>query len=393
MQEVVSRPGWQSGNALAVIFRTLEANPSVHRRVFAFEREDTAAHTARLIVVTGSAHAFGADTSTHPERGEFPPGTRTPGMYDFYAGRIGSSLWPCYVLDQFGHDPFGIAEADVFDVNKYCKKWPTGVCDCPAFQYRAAQAAEEIYAYWTVTGPLGRPGSIKTAYDYGVAQAQSFLEAFQVYAGLTLPGRPDQPVVSGRTLFVDIEEGTGATSSWYECKNGGETCKKRSGECAGAKGNSPKETELCLDENRQMLNGLLDTLNTIVPVGDTWVSVNPGVYTRPNIWTLWFGASHRPSRPFVLWITGCFSSCQERTEDEVISTFQADVGPRVMGGMSPVVWQYRVGLMNQQGQCGSGSIVPDYDFAPQDPAGWFTPIEAPAGAAPFCPCDRDVTCP
>jgi hypothetical protein len=54
-----------------------------------------------------------------------------------------------------------------------------------------------------------------------------------------------------------------------------------------------------------------------------------------------------------------------------------------MGGMLPVVWQYRV---EQIGLCSA----PDYDVARQDPSVGFTPLEAPPPIL-YCPCG-ETTC-
>ncbi|RME44664.1 MAG: hypothetical protein D6791_12670 [Chloroflexi bacterium] len=54
VQEIVNRPGWRSGNALAIMVGNVRSDLA-SRRVFAFEREDSPAHTARLVVRLASA--------------------------------------------------------------------------------------------------------------------------------------------------------------------------------------------------------------------------------------------------------------------------------------------------------------------------------------------------
>lgn len=54
VQAIVDKPGWQSGNALAILAVTADTGlaPGAHRRVFAWDREKNTDNTARLVIWT-----------------------------------------------------------------------------------------------------------------------------------------------------------------------------------------------------------------------------------------------------------------------------------------------------------------------------------------------------
>ena len=323
---------------------------------------------------------FGADTSVHPKLNEFPQGTREPGRYDFYAGRVGFGVYPCYIHEN-GKDVLDVAIDDVLGLGKGCYNRSTDDihlnCQCSAFELPAARKSAATYAYWYLNGPDAKGNKKKkSAYDFGVEQANQFLEAWNVYSTPNPAYEGGKAVLTGQTLFGDIEGSfTGDRVGWLQCPLGNEDCLRGSKACEGSKGKNEEREELCIQPNRDLLDGFLDTIAT--------AGLTPGVYTRQNIWERWLGKDFRPSQDFALWLAGCGALCQDRSSTEVISAFHDRVGTRAMGGMLPVVWQYRV---EQRGVC----KAPGYDVARQDPSVGFTPLEAPPPIL-YCPCG-ETTC-
>jgi hypothetical protein len=276
---------------------------------------------------------FGGDTNVHPEDGQFPPG----GVYDFYIGHLGNSpnAGKCRIQDEAGGD---IAGGD-----------PERVQICQ-FQLEAARrvGSRRTYGFWLLRGPREAGGRL--AEDYGRAQADDLIDQWRTYHKAL--GDPPRRIISGRTLFADVELAASDALGWEQCR---------------ADGGTP---DACRS-NQEVLEGFLQQIRAR--------GFNPGVYTSPRYWVPIMGTDYVPltgqgrrlrAQPFVLWLSGCrTTSCGGRAADELKNTFFS-VSETVLGGMKTAVWQYEYNC-------------PDYDLTLQDPLPGFRPVPADA---PFHGC-------
>ena len=260
---------------------------------------------------------LGADTSAHPEDGDYPrdaEGTRNPLGYDFYLGRIAVGTLSCTIRTKAGRDIVTgdfVSDAEV----------------CPAFQMYAAAVArpQRTYGYVLLLGPTDRPGTVADGRAWGAEQANALAAQRDRYL----------QVVYGKTLFADIEDLV--TSGWNTaCESG--------------------SVEACA-ENREVLDGFLDQA---VSSGFT-----AGVYTNLEIWERAFGSSYVPSANFVAYITSWNTSDDgsgmpaggKNVDVESLREFEENA----LDGMHGVLWQYTV------------TSPADYDATRQDPTVRFVP--------------------
>ncbi|HEX4208266.1 MAG TPA: hypothetical protein VHZ51_29490 [Ktedonobacteraceae bacterium] len=201
-------------------------------------------------------------------------------------------------------------------------KQPQG--DALYFNVNAANAAgrERTFGYWGLVGPGNGYRGSTSPFDWGKRQADCAWNGWNHGPHATSVGSP--------TIFVDIESGFGG---WT---NGNYTA------------------------NQQVVNGFLQELFNITP-RNTW----PGMYISPNYWKNLLGTQFKPTTPFVLWITGCYTcgtgvcgpadnSCS--TQTSVQGKWKSHVGNVALGGQKPVLWQYWIS------NCGCG----DYNVCTQN---------------------------
>jgi hypothetical protein len=322
---------------------------------------------------------FGGDSNVDNTRSPaVPAGTQTPGIYDIYLPQIGRDTTPCIIADNDRNDVFGVAEGNFFGYpecrpNAQGRIPGPGICShvCPAAKAAADDTASSVYGYWFLKGPDTNDIGDRSAYDYGVAQAAAFLRSYLVYSARTNPST-GRPVLSGRTLFGDVEnlgnvDPGHPTAGWHRCQSG-EACLVGSPDCRFASNSQGSDsTALCLQANRDTLAGFIDTL------AQTPDDVEPGIYTNATRWAEFFGRSHRPARPFALWLTSCHLPDGPASPDPAthIATYEQSATFAALGGMTPVVLQF--------------SMRPDFDLAAQDPAVGFHPV-ASSSPTPFAVC-------
>ncbi|UCD56637.1 MAG: LamG domain-containing protein [Candidatus Hydrogenedentota bacterium] len=300
----------------------------------------------RSLAGVGKGTYFGADTSAHPEDGEFFDSVEYG--YDLYAGRLSVGLDTCRV-HRDGWDIFN---------------WEDVEGGCLAFQYDAATVArpDRTYAYSWLVGPSHD--------DAGAFQDN--LTLFGAYQAAILLGNwwTYEHLVGGRTLFADVERCLRCppgqdTSGWEVCPPYEDT---------------EPVPEPCR-RNQMVLAGFLQT----VAVVGYWQTlqgrtpVMPGVYTNAERWVEFFGKPFLPRTdwgaqiPFVLWLTSCNTTVGvggERSIEEV-KVLLPTVEQTVLGGMHTVIWQHHINK-------------PDWDAARQNPAGLFLP--SPASSPYNCTC-------
>jgi hypothetical protein len=215
--------------------------------------------------------------------------------------------------------------------NFYIGKLGGGVSQSNAFNATAASlaGATQTYMYWDVEGPASVNNTNHLApYQWGVAQANAAYNAWlgDIYASY----------VQGVTIFGDVE------SSNY-----------------GYSGTTQAD-------NQKVLQGWLDQIKSFANGGFT-----NGIYTGPIDWSNLLGTGYRPTRNFVLWITGCntdagsgnpCSQSASTTEANVQQLVNSNIGGEVFGGSQMVIWQYWA-----SGSSGCG----DYDVAIESPANTF----------------------
>lgn len=153
------------------------------------------------------------------------------------------------------------------------------------------------FAYWDLAGPGSSKAGSDTPTQWGTAQAQAFLKAWQTGAY--------QPYLGGTTFFIDIEPANGGWST-----------------------NSAD-----IIYNQQVLIGALDYLNSIS--GLIGEDAAAGIYISQDHWNSYFGADFIPEESFVLWLTGtnCPSCTSAQTE------FASKPS---LGGYKTMIWQYQV---------------------------------------------------
>jgi hypothetical protein len=287
---------------------------------------------------------FGADTSTHPEDGQFFDSVEYG--YDLYAGRLSVGLDTCR-LHRNGWDLF---------------TWQVANGPCRGFEYDAATMTrpDRTYAYSWVVGPAH-------------TDARAFggdLRMFGAYQAATLFGnwRNYEHVVGGRTLFADVERCLDCDvdfSGWEVCP---------------AYDDSDTMPEACR-RNQLVLEGFLQTVGVIgyMYSRSGRAPVMPGVYTNPSTWVEFFGKPFVPHTewgaqiPFVLWLTSCNTSRGiggERSVDEVKALLPT-VEQTILGGMKTVVWQHHF-------------EEPDWDATRQNPVGKL--LASPGSQAYNCTC-------
>lgn len=194
--------------------------------------------------------------------------------------------------------------------------------DSYGFDIAAAKQATRTFPYWDLAGPDHPvcPAGMDAA-AWGHAQAQAFVEAWR-----------GQHLATGATLFLDTEPGNGG---W-----------------------GPD-----LAANRAVLAAALTALSAVA---------EPGVYISRDFWAQAFGASWDPGVPFVLFLAG--TPCPATVEDAIAAW---DTLPGV-GGMRPMIWQWRVP--------GCAGQTQDWDLTPY--GGWLlgrwepTPVAPEAAPAP-----------
>lgn len=295
----------------------------------------------------------GADSSTSPERNEYPNGPENG--YDFYIGRLGKGLGTCRVREFKGRDLLSRKQDEpeccfATEEKDQCPAQEAAKCKC-LFQYEAAAIArpERTYAYWWLWGP-GNRGS-RDPFSYGLRQAEQLLRQRRKYEHL----------IGGITLYGDVERSLFAPGSegWAVCRD--------------PENPSDVDQAACRD-NRAVLDGFLGGIRDAGYV--------PGVYTRPNIWVELFDESYVPRTsagarlPFALWLTGCDTTKgvdKQRSSDEVARKV-GRVLRTVLGGMRAVLWQHHYD-------------DPDLDATTQDPSRVFFPRKGLPGEPyePSCP--------
>lgn len=277
----------------------------------------TSLNQAQVSDLYGSPKAvyLGADTSAHPEDGDYPTdaaGSRNPLGYDFYLGRLADGLAPCSIGTFSGHD---IVTGDpVTD-------------SCSAFQMFAAAVArpQRTYGYVLLRGPNQRPTTLPDGRAYGAEQANVLAAQRDRY----------RHVVFGKTLFADIEDL--ANSGWDTACESGDA-----GACAS---------------NQEVLEGFLARA---VPSGFT-----TGVYTTVELWNRTFGSTYVPPVNFVAWITGWNTSAGgsglpaggKNVDVDSLREFEQNA----FDGMQGVLWQYTI------------TLPADFDATRQDPTVRFVP--------------------
>jgi len=227
--------------------------------------------------------------------------------------------------------------------NFYAGKTGGGTSQSGAiFNTSAANLAgpASTYMYWDLEGPgVGHSG---TDYQWGQAQADAAANAWST--------GPFSTYVGGMTVFADIEAGNPGWGS--------------------NEGN-----------NQQVLQGWLDECHY-------WGFTN-GVYISPGNWSSFFGTTWRPTRNFVLWVTGCRTNygpwwssnpcalSSSQTESIVINGWGSAPQYVVLGGSQSILWQYWIGTCSTCG-CESDSSVCniDFDFLTQNPANGFNWINS-----------------
>jgi len=279
----------------------------------------TSMDQAQISDLFGSSKAvyLGADTSAHPELGQYPrdaQGVPNPLGYDYYLGRIAVGMEPCSIRTFSGHD---IVTGDPV---------PDSLV-CPAFQMFAAAVArpQRTYGYVLLLGPNARPASVPDGRAYGAEQANALAAQRDRY----------RHVVYGKTLFADIEDLAG--SGWdTACTSGSASA------CA---------------RNRDVLEGFLERAITTGFTG--------GVYTNLETWTNAFGSGYVPRASFVAWITSWNTSDDgsgmpgggKNVDVASLREFEQNA----LDGMQGVLWQYTV------------TSPADFDATRQDPTVRFVP--------------------
>jgi hypothetical protein len=288
---------------------------------------------------------FGADTSTHPENGQFFDDVEDG--YDLYAGRLSVGLDPCR-LDRNGWD--------LFD-------WQSVKGGCLGFQYDAASMTrpDRTYAYAWLVGPKHEDAAaFQGNYRlFGAYQAATLLQNWWKY----------EHVVGGRTLFADLERCRKCDQDF----SGWEVCPGY---------DDPNDVPAPCRRNQLVLEGFLQTVALVgylyAQAGRT--PVLPGVYTNASRWVEFFGkpfiphAEWGPQIPFPLWLASCDITMGvggQRSVDEVRSLLPT-VEQTILGGMKTVIWQHHINL-------------PDWDATRQNPAGRL--LGVPGSQAYNCTCD------
>ena len=180
----------------------------------------------------------------------------------------------------------------------------------------AAKQATRSFPYLDLAGPdhPACPTDLEAA-TWGHAQAQAFIQAWR-----------GQHLATGATLFLDTEPGNGG---W-----------------------GPD-----LAANRAVLAAALTALSAVA---------EPGVYISQDFWAQAFGAPWDPGIPFVLFLAG--TPCPA-TVEEAIAAWET---LPVVGGMRPMIWQWRVP--------GCAGQTQDWDLTPY--GGWLEGRWQPTPTAP-----------
>ncbi len=159
------------------------------------------------------------------------------------------------------------------------------------FDAEAARAlpSDQVYGYWNLGGPAHSARSaVQTAVAWGAAQAEAAVKAHH-----------ENPLVGGKTLFLDTEAGNGGWGS-----------------------------DVAI--NRQVMAGALYRLAQTP-------GMVPGVYVAPRFWTESFGTTEWiPGTAFVLYLAGTTCPNNAATAMAQWATLPA------VGGMRPMIWQYHV---------------------------------------------------
>lgn len=311
---------------------------------------------------------FGADTNLNPL--SFPR-EETSG-YDFYAGRLGKGPHKCRI------------HKNGWDVLRLPDQVPVPPDEKCAFQFEVVEdmiakagpetARRRTYAYWFLFGPKGHEEAPR---QWGSQQAKLLLEQVHTY----------REWIGGTTLFADIEPPIDDPSgdTWPICATS-------SGEVVDA--------EAC-DKNQAVLEGFLEYLARLKALSQAFgarrFAFEPGVYTRPEAWILYFGVDFIPEvviprdprsrrslaaslapdsqkQPFVLWITGCATGegtyKSEQAEDIQERDLFRIVHQTSLGGSQSILWQYHI-------------EKPDFDVTTTNPDR-FLPVSS---AVPYnCSC-------
>jgi hypothetical protein len=319
--------------------RAIDAGLRVHDIHFIYERPPP-------------EYSFGADTNLNPL--SFP--RDEPQRYDFYVGRLGKDKYKCRIADKYGWDILHLPDHVAVPAEAKCQFQYEAVGDMMA-KLGEESARRRTYGYWYLSGPKFHK---RLPRYWGWQQARLLHQQAETYARW----------IDGRTLFADIERPLGdpSTETW-------EICADASGVVT--------DPEACR-RNRAVLEGFLQFvvgLNSPDPGSD----FEPGVYTRPDIWVIFFGADFvpkarpplrapRPTRivgrelqkqPFVLWLSGCATTEGLYTPAEAEDIRERDlmriVSQTTLGGSRAAIWQYHI----EKPDFDTTVLAPD-DFSPLD---------------------------
>jgi hypothetical protein len=215
------------------------------------------------------------------------------------------------------------------------------VFDSLVFNTDAAIAAGYYYthSYWLLYGPNNTYRGSRTYYQWGKDQGIKAASAWY-----------DHPLSSyfyGKTFFADIERISGGWDGWDDSNR---------------------------TNNREVLRGWLDGVATYTRNGYNPGFV-PGIYTRPDLWTTWFGTDYTTTRSATLWLAGCnacSSICSPCSSSCLTTKQDADnrfdtVKETIFGKNKTVIWQYWVD------GCDSG-CQEDFLISVQSGNSQFSPI-------------------
>ncbi len=305
-----------------------------------------------VIIPTGPF--FGADSSAHPDQGDFPTGAPP---YDFYLGQVGFGNTPC--------DVGGLSPA-------------SGYAQCTAFQLPAAQYARNTFAFWYLKGPFDPAFKLNgnkylAPYDAGRLQAGHLVQQWTTYNAISIDHDPSTgssnspipgPVIDGRTLFGDIEPPLDsevlAEAGWavcpFEAPPGKVPEYTEGSDCVleeNIRNNYPANATR-IGINRQLLRGFIDR---ILEAG-----LIPGIYTNPRSWIEAFGQGYSAYWPFALWTASCAAG--PRTAAQASAELPA-IANTTLGGMKTSIWQYQA---HPNVDYNVTSRDPGLDFVPQPDA-------------------------
>jgi hypothetical protein len=254
--------------------------------------------------------------------------------------------------------------ASGFPQNFYIGKTGAGVnilYDTSGFHPGAADKAGKpwTHTFWELKGPYYKYApqnkTQENLRNYGINQGNKAVDALSLFTWADKIG--------GKTIFADIERGKSSIpdsdlfDGWRYFINGVE--------------------QVDTSKNRAVLEGYLDTINGHGP------SINPGIYTRLDLWNSWFDAGtnyspedvlHQPIA-FVVWLAGnaCSISCSPcgtctYAKSQADSKFNTKK-ETTLGRYKTVIWQFYTDA------CPAPDCA-DYDIAQQNGTIRFTPIKA-----------------